>query len=182
MTDNERDDQELLEKARHDPDAFTALYHRYLTPVYRYVFIRIGNRHDAEDITSKVFVDALEGLLNRRYHEDGKFASWLFTIAKRRVIDHYRQHSSTKLPEEIEWAFPGQDPFDQVLLSENKTRLSELLKQLDEEKQELVRLRFAGELSFGEIATLEGKSEAAIKMAIRRIIQWLRENWEVNNG
>ncbi|HNR46900.1 MAG TPA: sigma factor, partial [Anaerolineaceae bacterium] len=54
------DISDLIERARHDPDAFAALYRRYLTPVYRYLLIRLGNPQDAEDITSKVFTEALE--------------------------------------------------------------------------------------------------------------------------
>ena len=73
------------------------------------------------------------------------------------------------------------DPFDQIQLSDSKTRLNGLLSQLDEDKQELMRLRFAGGLSFAEIAALEGKSEAAVKMMIHRTIRWLRENWEAKN-
>jgi DNA-directed RNA polymerase specialized sigma24 family protein len=50
------------------------------------------------------------------------------------------------------------------------------------EKQELLRLRFTAKLSFAEIAALENQSEAAVKMAVYRAIQWLREHWEGENG
>jgi len=172
------DDDTLIENARRDPDAFAALYRRYLPPVYRYLLIRLGNAQDAEDITSKVFTEALEGLINQRFQKGGHFAAWLFTIARRRLIDCYRQPSAVSLEE------PGSsdpDPFEQIQFSDSKTRLHELISQLDEEKQELMRLRFAGELSFAEIAALEGKSEAAVKMMVYRTIQWLRENWEVKH-
>jgi len=68
-----------------------------------------------------------------------------------------------------------------IQFSESKTRLHELLSQLDEDKQELLRLRFAGELSFAEIAALDGKSEAAVKMTVYRTLRWLRENREAKN-
>ena len=172
------DDDALVENARHDPDAFTTLYRRYLTPVYRYLLIRLGNPQDAEDITSRVFTEALEGLINQRYRKGGNFAAWLFTIARRRLIDLYRQLPAVSLEEA---ALFDPDPFDQIQFSDNETRLKELLSHLDEDKQELMRLRFAGGLSFAEIAALEGKSEAAVKMMTHRIIHWLRENWEANN-
>ncbi len=168
----------LVENARHDPDAFAALYQHYLTPVYRYLLIRLENPQQAEDITSRVFTEALEGLINQRYREKGKFAAWLFTIARRRLIDFYRQRPAVSL-EETAFSYP--DPFDQIQFSDNKTRLKELLSRLDEDKQELLRLRFAGGLSFAEIAALECKSEAAVKMMVYRTIHWLRENWEVKN-
>ncbi|MEN6580485.1 MAG: sigma-70 family RNA polymerase sigma factor [Anaerolineaceae bacterium] len=171
-------DDALVENARHDPDAFAALYRRYLTPVYRYLLIRLGNPQEAEDITSRVFTEALEGLINQRYRENGKFAAWLFTIARRRLIDLYRQRPAVSLEEA---ALFDPDPFDQIQFSDNKTRLKELLSRLDEDKQELMRLRFAGGLSFAEIAALDGKSEAAVKMMVHRTIHWLRENWEAKN-
>jgi RNA polymerase sigma-70 factor (ECF subfamily) len=172
------DDDALVVNARHDPDAFAALYRRYLTPVYRYLLIRLGNSQDAEDITSRVFTEALEGLIHQRYREGGNFAAWLFTIARRRLIDLYRQRPAVSLEEA---ALLDPDPFDQIQFSDNKTRLKELLSQLDEDKQELMRLRFAGGLSFAEIAALEDRSEAAVKMMTYRTIQWLRENWEAKN-
>ncbi len=172
------DECALIERARSDPDAFTTLYRRYLNPVYRYLLIRLGNPQDAEDLTSKVFTEALDSLINERYQEGGKFAAWLFTIARRRLIDYHRQRPTIPLEES---AVSDPDLFDQIQYSENKTRLHELLSHLDEEKQELMRLRFAGGLSFAEIAVLDGKSEAAVKMMAHRTIHWLRENWEAKN-
>jgi RNA polymerase sigma-70 factor, ECF subfamily len=56
------DEVTLIEQARRDPDAFATLYERYLPRVYRYLYLRLGNQHDAEDITSQVFIETLEGL------------------------------------------------------------------------------------------------------------------------
>jgi len=178
MVSDAHDDDELVERARHDPEAFAALYRRYLPSVFRYLFVRLGNSQEVEDITSKVFVEALESLVQQRYQENGKFAAWLFTIARRRLIDLYRQRPTTPLQEA---ALLAPDPFDQVQSADRQVRLRVLLSKLDAEKQELMRLRFAGGLSFAEIAALEGKSEAAIKMMVYRTIRWLRENWEGEN-
>ncbi len=169
---------ELIEHARRDPDAFAALYRYYLPQIYRYLLVRVGNPQDAEDITSKVFTEALEGLVHQRYRENGKFVAWLFTIARRRLIDLYRQRPTVSLEET---ALFDPDPSDHIQFTDNKNRLKKLLSELDEDKRELMRLRFAGGLSFAEIAALEGKSEAAVKMSIHRIIRWLRENWEAKD-
>ena len=83
------DDAELVESARNDPAALAALYQRYLTPVYRYLYHRVGNSADAEDLASQVFIEALEGLV--RYQDRGNFAAWLFTIAYRKAITFYRR-------------------------------------------------------------------------------------------
>jgi len=76
------EDASLVEAARRDPAAFATLYRRYVTPIYRYIYSRLGNVADAEDLTARVFTEALEGL--HRYREQGNFAAWLFTIARHR--------------------------------------------------------------------------------------------------
>ena len=173
------DDPALIEQARRDPEAFAALYRRYLTPVYRYLYSRLGSVHDAEDITTQVFIDALEGLSANLYRAGGCFSAWLFTIARRRLVDFYRQHPTTPLGE-IQSAEPGL--LAALEKSDDLKRLTYLLAQLDEEKQELLRLRFSAGLGFSEIALLENRSEAAVKMALYRTLDWLREHWEAENG
>ena len=147
--------------------------------VYRYLYLRLGNRHDSEDLASQVFIETLEGLGQNRYKENGCFPAWLFTIVRRRLVDFQRQRAPVPL-EEHESSDP--DPLDQVQADESVKCLSSLLADLDKEKQELLRLRFAAELSFAEIAALENQSEAAVKMTVYRAIDWLRKHWETENG
>jgi RNA polymerase sigma-70 factor (ECF subfamily) len=173
------DEITLIESARHEPEAFAVLYQRYLPRVYRYLYLRLGNQHDSEDIASQVFIETLEGLRRHRYKENGCFPAWLFTIVRRRLVDFQRQRVPISLEEH-----PSSDPdlLDRIQSDEDLERLSLLLADLDEEKQELLRLRFAAELSFAEIAALENQSEAAVKMTVYRAIDWLRKHWETENG
>jgi len=170
----------LIHAAREDSAAFSSLYQRYVTPVYRYLYSRLGNVADAEDLTAQVFTEALEGL--HRYREQGSFSAWLFTIAHRRIVDHYRrQRPHVTLDEAL---FPLIDiagPLDQAIRAESLHHLVESVTQLDEEKQELLRLRFAAGLSYGEIAAVVGSSEGAVKMAMRRLLRRLRAAWEEND-
>jgi RNA polymerase sigma-70 factor (ECF subfamily) len=179
MMTNSPVDSALIEKARNDSEAFAELYRYYLTQVYRYLYRRIGNVHDTEDITAQVFTETLEGLAANRYRAGSCFSAWLFTIARHRLVDFYRKQPSLPL-DEIQSTEPG-------LLSilekaDDHNRLIKLLSQLDEEKQELLRLRFSARLSFAEIALIENRSEAAVKMMLYRALDWLREHWEANNG
>jgi RNA polymerase sigma-70 factor (ECF subfamily) len=172
------DEAALIEKARHDPEAFAVLYRHYLTPLYRYLLRRLNNVHDAEDITSQVFMEALEGLIAQRYQKGGCFAAWLFTIARRRLVDFYRQHPLAPLDDP-----PSPEPelLTAIEKGESVQRLANLLTQLDEEHQELLRLRFSAGLSFAEMGILEGRSEAAVKMAVYRALDFLRDHWEDDN-
>lgn len=169
----------LVEAARHDPDAFSILYQKYLTPLYRYLLNRVNNIHDAEDLTALVFTEVLEGLVKHRYREGGCFAAWLFTIARRRLVDFYRQHPSVPLDDP-----PSPDPGLLAVIEkdEDLQRLARLLTLLDEDQQELLRLRFSARLSYSEIGILEGRSEAAVKMALYRTLDFLRAHWEDKNG
>jgi RNA polymerase sigma-70 factor (ECF subfamily) len=174
-----QDEDKLVEKARHDTVAFASLYKRYLTPIYRYLLSRLNNLHDAEDLTAQVFTEALEGLVADRYQNGGNFAAWLFTIARRRLVDFYRQHPTSQLADP-----PSQEPslLSIVENNENIQHLSRLLAQLDEEHRELLRLRFSAGLSFSQISLLDGRSEPAVKMAFYRTISFLQKHWESDNG
>ncbi len=172
------DDAVLVKHATKDPEAFGVLYRRYLTPLYRYLYQRLGNSHDAEDLTAQVFTEALEGLVHHRYRENGCFAAWLFTIARRRAVDFYRQKPVEQLDDP-----PSPEPglLAAIEKSENLQRLAHLLSQLDEDRRELLRMRFSTGLSYAKIGQIEGRSEAAVKMMIYRTLEHLHIQWEAEN-
>jgi RNA polymerase sigma-70 factor (ECF subfamily) len=180
MTDyNNLEDSQLITNVRQDAKAFDALYHRYLPRLYRYCLQRVSDTQQAEDISAQVFFEVLNGLMNGNYHETGNFAAWLFTIARRRVVDHYRQPEVEQLQEShpIHPEIPQQvEDFDE------KQQLLTILQSLDEERQELLRLRFAAELHFEEIALIVGRTTAAVKMEIYRTLDQLRIHWEQTYG
>jgi RNA polymerase sigma-70 factor (ECF subfamily) len=169
---DDRDDAPLIEAAQRDRAAIAPLYRRYVTPVYRYVYSRVGNAQDTEDLTSQVFLEALRGL--PRYHHHGTFAAWLFTIARRRASNHFRRQ-----PILIEWdaalsASDEADPLTQVIHSADLEQLRRMIARLDERDQELLRLRYAAGLSFAQVAATLGKSEGAVKMALARLLERLQ--------
>ncbi len=176
-TESSPDDAALVRAARWDRGVFAALYRRYVDRIYRYVYSRVGRKADAEDLTARVFTEALEGLDG--YREQGEFSAWLFTIAHRRVVDHYRRKRPTRpLDEALDTVGDGPNPLAEVVREERLERLAGLVNGLDEEKQELLPLRFAGELTYREIGEIVGRSEGAVKMAIHRLLRRLEEAWE----
>jgi RNA polymerase sigma factor (sigma-70 family) len=171
-------DASLTKASRRDPAAFARLYRRYVTPVYRYLYSRVGNGVEAEDLTAQVFIDVLEGL--DRYRERGTFAAWLFTIARHKAADHHRQqHPHLSLDEVAGRPTRNDDPLDRVMHREELERLADLVAQVDEEEQDLLRLRFAAGLTYAEIGEVTGgRSQAAVKMAIHRLLRRLKARWE----
>lgn len=152
------------------------LYHRYVRPIYRYAYSRVGNHHDAEDITEQVFIDALDAL--HRYEEKGRAAAWLFTIARRRIADFHRgRREHLTFDEALDTPADQPHPESQVSHREQLAHLQRLLATLDDDRLELLRLRFAADLTYGEIGQVLDKSEAAVKMAVHRLLDRLRGAW-----
>ncbi len=167
----------LIREVQQNREAFAHLYRRYVQRIYRYIYSRVGRSTDAEDLTARVFTDALEGLDG--YREKGTFSAWLFTIAHRRLVDYYRQDRPTwPLDAASEIARDTPDPLAQAAHDERLEHLARLVEGLDEEKRELLRLRFAGELTYREIGQIVGRSEGAVKMAVHRLLRRLEKAWE----
>ncbi len=172
-------DDNLARAALCDPAQYAVLYRRYVDRVYRYFYGRSGNAGDAEDLTAQLFMDVLQAL--PRYRPQGTFAAWLFTLVRRRAIDFHRKQRPV-LP--LEWAesmATGGDPLGSVIQAEQLARLSELYTQLDEDRQELIRLHYAARLSHRQVGQVLGRSEAAVAMALHRTLQWFQKNWETQD-
>jgi RNA polymerase sigma-70 factor (ECF subfamily) len=172
-----QDEASTVELAKHNPEAFGILYRHYVTRVYRYLFNHVGDSGEAEDLTAQVFSSALEGL--GRYREQGNFAAWLIGIARHKVSDHFRHRKDHLSMEEIGENLGGStDPLGNIEHEENLKRLSDLVARLTSEQKEMLRLRYAAEMSYQQIGVSLGKSEAAVKMAMHRLIRQLQADWE----
>jgi len=172
-------DKALALKATHDPEAFGELYDRYALRIYRYIYSRVRHRENAEDITSQVFHDALKCI--DQYQPIAPFSAWLFTIARRRIADFYRSSIPTvTLTEEVPQ--DSQAMLTKVMQEDDRQDLERQLLVLDDKARELLRLRFAGRMRYKDIAILVNKTTNAVKMAIYRILDQLKENVENHNG
>jgi len=170
-------DADMIRQAVKDPAKFSALYRQYVTKVYRYIYARVSNHADAEDLTSQVFEVVLKRLPT--FGTGGNFNAWLFTIARNKIVDSYRLKRPVVPLEVIENVpLSDSDPFTQLAQEETRARLGELLQDLTQDQQELLQLRFAAELSFAEISMVTGKSEAAVKMSVYRLLDKLQEKME----
>ena len=168
-------DKTLARKAVQDPKAFGELFDRYALRIYRYCYSRASHRESAEDITAQVFQDALENI--DQYRPIGPFAAWLFTIARRRIADHYRSLKPTEeLSEEISQDNP--EVLASIIQKENLQQLERCLQELDDYELELLRLRFAAGMRYKDIAALVEKTPSAVKIATYRLLGRLKEQME----
>src|SRR5450759_375669 len=97
---HESDELKIIRAAKQDSKAFGDLYKLYVEQVFRYLYSRIGNVHEAEDITAQTFLVAFESF--DRFRQEEHFASWLFTIARNKAMDHFRQRKNTSSIDEID--------------------------------------------------------------------------------
>jgi RNA polymerase sigma-70 factor (ECF subfamily) len=170
------DEARMLERARVDVAHFSPVYERYFPRIYNYCLRRVGHAQNAEDLTSLVFTNALTGLHGYR---GGSVAAWLFRIAHNTVANHMRasrRQVTPVAPTSALEAIPeeGEDALALVLWAEERERITRLIATLPDEQRELLALRIAGELSAREIGAVLGKSEGAVRVALHRIVQQLR--------
>ncbi len=172
------DETALVSAAQADPQEFAALYERYVQPVYRYFHSRLGGDGEAEEMTAQTFLRALEAL--PRYRHRGHFGAWLFAIARNLSIDHFRQEKE-QLPLGESHPAEDADPLAQVVHAEQVERLAGLFRDLGDDEQELVRLRYAAGLSFAEISILLGRKEDAVKKSLYRLLARLQGRLEASH-
>lgn len=174
-----RDDMPLVEAARRDTAAFGALYERYRDRVYWYLLTRTRDPEDAADLLQQVFLRAFDAFPRYRPRK-GPFAGWLFAIARNAAINfHHRQRATVAwdlVPEALRT--PLVDDLEAgVLRREAVAQLRTAFATLDEDKRELLVLRFVAGLTAAEIAAVIGKGEAATKKSLSRTMQTLKERY-----
>lgn len=171
------DEVVLVEEAKTDPDAFGLLYERYVNKIYSYIYYRTGNHHDAEDLTAKVFHQALAHI-PRYVHRGSPFSSWLYRIAHNLVANWHRDHGRRQVVSIDQLAVVGSQgddgPFQQVVEGEQRDALLAAIRCLPPDRQQLLILKFVERLPNAEIGQTMGRSEGAIKSLYHRTLVALR--------
>ncbi len=170
----------LVEQAKTDSEAFGLLYERYVDKIYNYVYYRTGNHHDAEDLTAKVFYQALNHI-SRYVQRGAPFSSWLYRIAHNLVANWHRDRSRRQIISLDRLTVVGQSgedgPFQQAAQSEQRDALLAAIGRLPDDRQELLILKFVERLPNAEIGRIMGRSEGAIKSLYHRTLVALRQDF-----
>ena len=174
------DEPTLVRAAQTDSQSFGVLYDRYVQRVYRYCYYRTNHAPDAEDLTAQIFLAALEAL--PRYRQDGHFAAWLFSIARKKVADFHRRtsHTAQSLDESTLPPIYTDLAID-VEISQRRERLLRLVQALKEDERELIHLRYVAELSFAEMARTLQRNEDAVKKSLYRLMARLKQELEADH-
>jgi RNA polymerase sigma-70 factor (ECF subfamily) len=166
---------------------FEEMYVEHFSRMYRYIHYRVGERQTAEDLTSMLFERALTRL--DLYNADkGGFSTWLFSIARHIIANHYRSQRrkpvSMPLGDGTDIEDPTSNPEENLLEQDQQWVLNRHLLSLPEKEQEIIALRFGAGFSNREIGKLIGLSESNVGTILHRAIQKLRktfqnEGWDV---
>ncbi|PLS15929.1 RNA polymerase subunit sigma [Bacillus sp. M6-12] len=148
---------------------FEHVYEEYFEDVYRFVYVKTGNKWDADDIVSETFRKVYEKSANLETITAKK--AWVFTIARNTVIDFYRKRKTVLVPDEIDYYIEPvkfEDPLDE---SDELDCLKKSLDVLPREDLEIVNLRYFSGLKFKDIAEVLQKTDGTIRVKSNRIMK-----------
>jgi RNA polymerase sigma-70 factor (ECF subfamily) len=167
----------LVERGQQgDRDALEELYLIHFDRIYSYLHMSVGNRHDAEDLTTQTFLKMLESLNKFRFRS-APFSAWLFRIAHNLAMDHFRAARRWQPEEEVPEP-PGQEELsaeDEALHSIGRTSMLELIEGLSHEQQQVLTLKFVFNFGNAEVATILGKTDGAVKSLQHRALVSLQK-------
>lgn len=158
-------------------DAFVEAYRSYYPRVFAYIYSRIGNVELSKDLVAEVFEKAY--VKGHSVREPAAYETWLFMVARNMVIGHYRRNKREseridRMKESLWLSEHPSNPEDDALRSEAVSNLMRHLRRLSQRDQELLSLRFDGELTYSEIGRVLKMSPASVRVSIFRALKRLR--------
>jgi RNA polymerase sigma-70 factor, ECF subfamily len=172
------DVRSLVERAQSgDREALEELYLIHFDRIYSYLHLNVGNRQDAEDLTTQTFLRMLEAIGRFRW-QAVPFSAWLFRIAHNLAIDHFRAgrrvQSEDEVPEPL-----GQEESsaeDQAMDSIGQAGMLTLIERLSAEQRQVLTLKFLFGFANAEVAGILGKTEGAVKSLQHRALASLQKH------
>ncbi len=163
----EADERSWVESARAgNPEAVGWLYERYFDRIYRYIYLKLGDPGEAEDLSEQVFLKMIESVASFQW-QGSSFASWLYRIAHNQVVDALRKHSRRpQVPlEPVSDTLPSErdDPHHLAEQSDARDHLREAIAELTDLQAQVITLKFGSELSNAEVAVILDRTEGAVK-------------------
>ncbi len=159
-----------------DRDALEELYLIHFDRIYSYLHVSVGNRHDAEDLTTQTFLKMLEKIGTFKWRS-APFSAWLFRIAHNLAMDHFRAQRRWQ-PEEDVPEPPGEEEPSaelEAMQTIGRESMLKLIDRLSPEQQQVLTLKFVFNLPNAEVAAILDKTEGAIKSLQHRALVSLQK-------
>lgn len=157
-----------------DSDAFGFFYDKYVRSIYRFVYIKTGNKELAEDLTHDVFLKVWQHLVDKKHVKS--FQAFIFRIARNTVVDHYRSNKQ-ELP--LDYMSESEEVVEEIIISADKNMDAKLLlkeiKKLKSEYQEILVLRYVEDMSVEDISQVLDKDKNNVRVTIHRAINKLKD-------
>jgi RNA polymerase sigma-70 factor (ECF subfamily) len=159
-----------------DRDALEELYLIHFDRIYSYLHVSVGNRHDAEDLTTQTFLKMLEKIGSFKW-QSAPFSAWLFRIAHNLAMDHFRARRRWQPEEEVPEPVGDAEPSAELVAMQTIGRESmlKLIERLSPEQQQVLTLKFVFNLPNAEVAAILDKTEGAIKSLQHRALVSLQK-------
>src|SRR5881392_4535237 len=159
-----------------DRAALEELYLIHFDRIYSYLHVTVGNRHDAEDLTTQTFLKMIESINKFRW-QSAPFSAWLFRIAHNLAMDHFRARRRWQPEEEVPEPPGEEEPSAelQAMHSIGRQSMLELIEDLSSEQQQVLTLKFVFNFQNADAATILGKTEGAIKSLQHRALVSLQK-------
>jgi RNA polymerase sigma-70 factor (ECF subfamily) len=179
-----KDRQALSRLKNRDKEAFTRVYDESVSDIYRFVYFKVGNKEEANDLTSMIFLKAWNHIQNNSLEDSKTLRALIYKIARTTVIDYYRESGnkiSLSLDNEDEPLDIRDDSQGQEASQEKIDREADLelikskLPLLKEEYREVIVMKFVSDLSLEEIADVTGKKRGNVRVLLHRALNALRE-------
>ncbi|HZD60475.1 MAG TPA: sigma-70 family RNA polymerase sigma factor [Anaerolineae bacterium] len=171
--DETLDLKELVQRAKnYDAEAFGQLYDLYFDKLFGYIYYKIGNRFEAEDIVERVFLKALEKISEFEWR-GAPFSSWLFKIASNLVVDYYRstKYEAVDISKETDLLLGDSCNPEQVAIKESdRSEIVNAMRALTEDQQQVIVMRFIAGMTNEEVAKAIDKNVGAVKALQHRAI------------
>ncbi|MHB8468747.1 MAG: sigma-70 family RNA polymerase sigma factor [Gaiellaceae bacterium] len=156
--------------------ALEELYLIHFDRIYSYLHVSVGNRHDAEDLTTQTFLKMLESIGRFRW-QAAPFSAWLFRIAHNLAMDHFRARRRWQPEEDVPEQPGSEEPSAEfhAMHAIGRESMMELIEKLSPEQQQVLTLKFVFNFQNADVATILGKTEGAIKSLQHRALASLQK-------
>lgn len=169
VNQNKQTDAQLVKLAQQgQQEAFVTLYRRYLPKVYRRVRFQV-HANEVEDVTQEVFISVMNSLDS--FKGDSKFSTWLYTLTRNRIVDHYRK----RRVEQVELENAEYQVSEEKVDLDQQIIVKDAMKRLPQDYQDIILMRFAEGLRFQDIAEARDQSLEAAKSMFRRAMTALKQ-------
>jgi len=153
---------------------FRRFYKKHVDKVYRFVYFRVGNNRDvAEDLTSEIFMKALNAFA--KYDPAKSESAWINTIARNHLINHYRDRKDLDDIDDYAFKLEGEDGEETAVVNEETQFLQKALSELQPKEKLVVEMKYLEGYRYKDIGKILGKTAGAVRVEAHRAIVKLKK-------